>query len=188
MRPVVGRDWIGLILAGVELQSQATPPAKLAFLQTADRWPLDAAVMPYAGCAMLFRGGETGLVTRNFRICVAPGANHARYHCAVGYNSTTGAQADIVATTTYGGVAGNDPTRIVAQSIQGGTRTFNAHQISNRLAILSGDWVDDAPTINCDRQLELEQLAHPKVEPCSIAYVCGVSVGVSRQIEDLEGL
>lgn len=189
MRPVVGRDWGGISVAyNAALQLDATPPAKLAFLLAADRWTLDTAVQPYAGCAHLFRGGETGLTTRHFRLSVAAGANHARYHCAVGFNTTAGTAANIAATTAQGGTAGNNPTKInVPTSF---VRTFNAHQIAdwNQLSLLSGDWIDDAPSANIDRQLELEQLAHPKVEPGSIAYVCGFSVVTSRQVEDLESL
>lgn len=181
----MGRDWSGL--TGVDaVQSDPHPPAKLAFLLSADRWPLDAATQPYGSAASIFRGGEPGLITRHFRMIVMPGAEHARYHAAVGYSSATAAAADIAATTAYGGIAGADPTRIATPFAR--ARIADPDLQVQQHTHLSSDWQDDVPAANGDRLLELERLARPKVEPGSIANCCAFSVVVARHVYDLEGL
>jgi hypothetical protein len=93
---------------------------------------------------------------------------------------------DVVATTAQGGIAGNNPTKIAMPYAF--TRNFDPTVQEQRFGGLSGDYVLDTPTYNADRQLELRELAHPSVEPASIAGVSGVSVVVSRRTQDLESL
>lgn len=185
MRLVVGRDWSGLG-AATELQSDPTPPAKTQFLVSADRWPLDAAINPYAGCAHLYRGGEANLERRYFSLPVAPGANHARYHVAIGFDGTAGTAASVSAATEQGGLAGNNPTKLYQPT--GYARNFDPAVMTQRVNMLSSEYIADVPGSNLDRQLELEQLAHPKIEAGFVEYACGHSFVVSRQVENLEAL
>ena len=164
----------------------ATPPAKASYLWAADAWPVNAAITPYCGCAHLFRGGETGLETRNLRISVAPASVHARYHVAIGMTAAAGTAHDVQASTTQGGIGANDLTTIGVW--QAHPRTFDPAAVAQSFAILSGDWKEDAPATSIDRLLELEELAHPKVEPASVSYVCGFSAVVCEQTADLETL
>lgn len=185
MRAHKGRDWTSLTSLD-SIQDDPTPPAKLAFLHAADRWALDAATQPYGSAASIFRGGETGLVTRHFRTVVAAGGERARYHVAVGFTSVQAASANVAATTAYGGIAGNDPTKLAIP--WGFTRAVDPELLLYRQNYMSGDDPEDTPAANLDRMLELESLAHPKVEPGSISNCCGFSVVVARHVADLETL
>ena len=119
-------------------------------------------------------------------LAFAPASLHARYHCAVGMTAAAGTASDVQASTAQGGVGANDLTTIGVW--QGHPRTFDPTAIAQSLAILSGDWKEDAPAASIDRLLELEELAHPKVEPASVSYVCGFSAVVCEQTADLETL
>ncbi len=46
----------------------------------------------------------------------------------------------------------------------------------------------DAPSTNLDRQMELQTLAYPYVEPMMIAQAAGFSVCITDQVADLETL
>jgi hypothetical protein len=152
----------------------------------ADNWPVVVATRPYAGCAHLYRGGETGLTRRYWSMTQPAAVQHARYHVAVGFDATGGTAVNVSAATEQGGLAGNNPTKLYEPT--GYTRNFDPTVQIIRVSRLSGDYINDTPTANYDRQLELEELLHPKIEAGFLEYACGHSVCVSRQSPDLEAL
>lgn len=169
-----------------DITTTPTPPAAAALLLQAIAWPEDAAVTPYCGCAHSFDGlTDTDLETRHLAAMVAPGAVHAR--AAVG--ASAGKGGVFIATNTHEIVtaaSGGGANDVIKVSTAFDFPYIGATFYSISKVALSSDNIVDAPATSKKRQIELQTLDVPYVEPMSVTLATSFSVAVSQQLADLE--
>lgn len=193
MRLPTLRDWKGESLTA-PITSEATPPASSALLLAAIGWPEAVALQTYAGCAHVFDGlTAAGVETRHLGVVVAPGAVHARAAVGLAWDPyptaptppTLSSVEHRIVTTASGGGAVDEIVVPFAQPFFKTSVSFS----QTGAVVLSSDTINDTPAVVArKRQIELQTLSAPYVEPMSITDAVSFSVAVSQQIDDLEGL
>lgn len=189
MRLPTVRNWKSQSMSAA-LTEDATPPAAAALLLQAIAWAEDVALTPYVGCAHVFDGlTETAVETKHLAVVVAPGAVHMRAALGVSYApfgvDPPSNPTDHAITSTASG-AGADDVIKAAMAI---VFDFESRQFwSLSQVVLSSDTVDDQPAATKRRQIEVQTLAAPYVEPMSVTQATSFAVAVSQQLADLEGL
>lgn len=188
-RPPSLRDWYGEDGSDRICGGQALPQAKSHLLAAADAAILDVATSPYVGTGHAFKGGTTGLTDRYFGAVLAPGARHCRLALTLCPGPATGGAvvSAIQWYTSTGGTTGNDVCLVQPPVLLEPTYP-TATVAQPAVIVLSPAEIDDAPasTIERYRQGELTQQRSPYLEAMYASYVCGVSVYVSEQSEDLQ--
>jgi len=174
------------------LTGEATPPAAAALLLAADEWCVGAAVSPYAGCGHVFDGlTASGLARRYLAAVIAPGAVHARAALSRTWEQTTAvghSATEHELWSSDSGSTANELINVPGKQAGVGYTPQPTFQYGASDIVLSGDGINDSPTASQDRQLELQTLAAPYVEPLYVGDVSAFSLFVSDQVLDLETL
>ena len=175
------------------ITGEPTPPASASLVVQADSWPVDVAVAPYAGTAHIFDGLTTsGLIDRYLGVVVAPNTVHARAaisRCWVGdpIGNIGGTYHELW--STDGGTTGVDIIRVTTpRSGSIGFLALEDFQYGLADIAVSDDGITDSPSLNLDRQIELQTQSAPYVEAMMISSAAGFSVCITDQVADLETL
>ena len=189
MRPVQPRNYNADDLTAA-ITDQATPPAMVSLLQEADAWPVDVAIGPYCGCGHIYDGlSAAGYEARHLAAMIAPGAVHARAALTRSFVLSVSSGAYHEMYSSDGGTTGNDVIRVGWYLTQGaGYVPLGEFQYGQHSIVNSGGSIIDAPTLPTDRQLELQSLGAPYVEPLYISKSAGFSLCVTDQVGDLTTL
>jgi hypothetical protein len=162
----------------------------VSLLQEADAWPVDVAIGPYCGCGHIYDGlSAAGYEARHLAAMIAPGAVHARAALTRGAVLAVGGLPYHEMYSNDGGTTGNDVIRVGWFMTKGGYTPLAEFQYPQFVSIVnSGDSIIDAPTLPTDRQLELQSLGAPYVEPLYVSKSAGFSLCVTDQVGDLTTL
>lgn len=192
LRTVVGfwRPNDDATAAAQPLVSAVTPAAAVALLQSAVRWPQDAATRPYCGCGKLHNGQRvTDNGARAIGIAVAPGATHLRAGVGRGFNFTDGitdGSGPVVVTSVASGSGGADaithnppPSKLWMHTFGFGLPFFGVTE--------TGAAIDDTPSGTMDRQIKSMTHGYPYVESATIRRCSSFATFTSVQT-DLETL
>jgi hypothetical protein len=183
MTPAPKTDWSQTTTD--PLISEPTPPAKLATLVQACRYPLQVAAMPYAGCARVFDGITEA--ERYLTLRLAPASVHARAALTITSDSTTATAAPSEIWTAVGGSSGANVIKVQDTGQTSGRTKAFAFDPPLSTLLVSSAGINDTPVAAVDRQLELTTDDSPVNEQANVKTTASFSICVTDRA-DLETL